>query len=140
MKEIKSLLREKGIKVTARKDILIQRYLCPTDEDFLHPSRRIRRDQDKQRTDHHGNGEEGFNEDTDPSTWEEYCAHLTEERVLQLGLMFANYTKHQQDKVNMETNRRRFRSHYCVGAKAVMALVKDLPPQIGLGLGHKKKN
>ena len=29
----------------------------------------------------------------------------------------------------METNRRRFRSHYCVGAKAVMALVKDLPPQ-----------
>ena len=36
--------------------------------------------------------------------WETYCASLTKERVLECGLEFANYTKNQQDKVNIETN------------------------------------
>ena len=48
---------------------------------------------------------------------------------MELGLEFANYTKHQQNRVKMETNRRKFRAHYCIGAKAVVALIKDLPPQ-----------
>ena len=39
VKTIKPLLKERGIKVTADKKTLIQRYLCPTEEDF-HPSRR----------------------------------------------------------------------------------------------------
>jgi len=48
---------------------------------------------------------------------------------LELGLEFVNYDKYHQDQVKMEANRRKFRAHYCIGAKAVAALIKDLPPQ-----------
>ena len=53
---------------------------------------------------------------------------LTEEKILEYGLEFAKFTKIQIKKVIIETNRKRFRNHYGVGAKAVAALVKDLPP------------
>jgi len=122
VKTIKPLLKERGIKVTADKKTLIQRYLCPTEEDF-HPSRR------PQPTDQCGNNEQGSNEDTNSTAWKEYCDGLTEERVMELGLLFANCTKYEQNRVNMETNRRKFRAHYCIGAKAVAVLIKDLPPQ-----------
>ena len=58
VKTIKPLLKERGIKVTADKKTLIQRYLCPTEEDF-HPSRRPQGDQDQQPTDQCGNNEQG---------------------------------------------------------------------------------
>ena len=120
VKTIKPLLKVRGIKVTADKKTLIQRCLCPTEEDF-HPSRRPQGGQDQQPT--------GLNEDTNSTAWKEYLDHLTEERVLELGLGFANYNKDKQNRINMEANRRKFRAHYCIGAKAVAALIKDLPPQ-----------
>ena len=53
---------------------------------------------------------------------------LTEEKILEYGLEFAKFTKIQIKKIIIETNRKSFRNHYGVGAKAVAALVKDLPP------------
>ena len=41
--------------------------------------------------------------------WEIYCASLTEERVLELGLEFVNYDKYHQDMVKMETNQSKLR-------------------------------
>ena len=51
------------------------------------------------------------------------------EKVLGHGLEFADYMKIQRDKIMKKTKQRRFRLHYGVSAKAVAALIKDLPPQ-----------
>lgn len=75
------------------------------------------------------NGADNSHHQETLTRWKEYCYSLTEERVLECGLEFSNYTKKHQDKVNIETNWRRFGSHFGVGAKAVTALVKDLPLQ-----------
>ena len=111
VKTIKPLLKVRGIKVTADKKTLIQRYLCPTEEDF-HSSRRPQGGQDQQPT--------GLNEDTNSTAWKEYLDHLTEERVLELGLGFANYNKDKQNRINMEANRRKFR------ARPITVLVQKL--------------
>lgn len=78
-----------------------------------------RRTQDSRQEEQQGNQTE----------WEAYCSRLTEERVLKCGLTFVNYNKNQQERVKIETNINRFRSHYGVGHKAITAMIKDLPPQ-----------
>ena len=58
---------------------------------------------------------------------EAYYSHLTEDRVLECGLQFVNYNEDQQERVNIDTNITRFRSHYGVDHKAITAMIKDLP-------------
>lgn len=120
VKAIKTLLKEKGIKVTARtKEILIQRYLRSIESDFYPLV-----------SSSDGDGANRFvKTGSNEETWKAYCARLTEERVLELGLEFANYSEHQQSRVQIDTNRTRFRAHNSVGPKAIAALIKDLPPQ-----------
>ena len=78
-----------------------------------------RRTQDSRQEEQQGNQTE----------WEAYCSRLTKERVLKCGLTFVDYNKNQQERVKIETNINRFRSHYGVGHKAITAMIKDLPPQ-----------
>ena len=48
---------------------------------------------------------------------------------MECGLQLVNYNENQQERVNIDTNITRFRSHYGVGHKAIAVMIKDLPQQ-----------
>ena len=48
---------------------------------------------------------------------------------MECGLQFINYNENQQARVNVDTNITSFRSHYGVGHKYIVAMIKDLPQQ-----------
>ena len=101
-------------------------------EPLLFESSQEKKAQARQQKKQPTNGSNNSNNKNDrgqQTEWENYCASLTKERVLDLGLEFANYTEYQRNRVRIETNRKKFRAHYCIGAKAVVALIKDLPSQ-----------
>ena len=64
-----------------------------------------------------------------PTDWEQYCSKLMIDKVLTHGLSFANYNIEKQQNLGAAAKLTKFRSHYCVGPKAVTAFIKDLPPQ-----------
>mmetsp|Transcript_52369 Transcript_52369/g.59316 ORF Transcript_52369/g.59316 Transcript_52369/m.59316 type:complete len:109 (+) Transcript_52369:62-388(+) len=61
--------------------------------------------------------------------WKKYCSKLTIDKVLTHGLLFAKYNIKKQQNLRAAAKLTKFRSHYCVGPKAVTIFIKDLPLQ-----------
>ena len=57
--------------------------------------------------------------------WEIYSASLTEERVLELGLEFANYTEYHRKRVCIETNQRHLHERNLLDAPKVHITMMD---------------